>query len=103
MLLTSNPLATGEAGRAAIVGWAILAAFILFVVVLIVVGLATGSESFFDWLATRIPKHSPGRPAMLVSGLALVALGFVFASFGIAIIGAILLFCFWRIYERNIY
>jgi hypothetical protein len=102
MIGTFDILADGEGGRASTVGWIILALAIGAGLFIAIIAISLGVETFFDRLAQMAPPSSPARWSMLVGGLALVAVGFIFQSWGLAILGGISVFCFWRIVERNI-
>jgi hypothetical protein len=92
--------ADGKADRAAVVGWIVLGAFVVAVLLGIVIYASIASENALDRLAQWAPPGSLRRWAFLLLGLVLVATGFIFVSWGVAIVGGFLVFIFWRIVER---
>ena len=99
--MISNIWAAGESARAATVGWIILAFAAIGLLLFGVVVAAVASENILDRAARMAPPGSVGRWSLLVGGLGLVALGFIVASWAIAIIGGAAVFIFWRLVERN--
>ncbi len=95
-----DTLADGETERAAVVGWLLLALAAAAVLLMATIAITLGVENFFDRLARTAPPGSARRWSMLIGGAALVALGFIVQSFGLAMLGGVLLFCFWRVVER---
>jgi hypothetical protein len=100
MVAVTDLLADSTGGRASVVGWVLLVVAIGIGLFAVVITTTAGLGNFFDWLARLAPPRSPMRWSMLLGGLALIALAFIFQSWGLAILGAISIFCFWRIYER---
>lgn len=94
-------LSDGAGDRAAIVGWIFLAiavgAAIFFGVAMAVIA----GESAMDRLARFAPPGSVQRWAFLIAGVALLAVGFIVASWGVAIAGGLALFVFWRLVEHE--
>lgn len=99
-MTTIGPLlADGEAGRAATVGWIILIVVVgVGVLIAIVAAVATG-ENIMERLEGIIPKFSGRWWLFLVVGLAMLALGYIVGSGGIAILGGAVLFVAWRLSE----
>lgn len=93
--------ADGEAGRAATVGWIILAAAVAVGVLVAVVALVNADEKLMDRLAARAPTYSPAWFTMVVAGLGLIAVAYIVSSFGIGLLGAITLIIVWRISARE--
>ncbi|MFI6100880.1 hypothetical protein ACIA8G_35470 [Lentzea sp. NPDC051213] len=93
-------LAEGEAGRAGVVGWIVLAV-VAGIGALYAIYLATTAEDkLISRLGQRAPTFSPAWFAVLLTGLGLLATAYIFSSFGFAVLGGILLFIVWRISEH---
>ncbi|MEU0792094.1 hypothetical protein ABZ342_18650 [Amycolatopsis sp. NPDC005961] len=101
MLISSIMLAEGEGQRAAVVGWIVLAAVVVIGVLVAIVAAAVAGESLLDELARRLPAYRAGWFGLLIGGLGLVALGFILASFGLGLAGAVLLFLVWQVSDRS--
>ncbi|GGN58677.1 hypothetical protein GCM10010112_12660 [Actinoplanes lobatus] len=101
--MTLNSWAAGESARAATVGWIVLAVAALALLIFGIVAASVASENLLDRVARLAPPGSVTRWSLLVGGIGFVALGFIVASWGIAIVGGVAVFIFWRLVDRNIY
>ncbi|MET8996246.1 hypothetical protein [Amycolatopsis sp. NPDC004169] len=74
---------------------------VVIAVLALVVAAAVAGDNVLDELTRRIPAYRAGWYSLLVGGLGLVALGFIVASFGLGLTGALLLFLVWQVSDRS--